>query len=81
MRGKILKRGIERPMFALNLQYKDDRLALELGSDVGAALPISAVVQQLRGVVRAKGRGGWDSSAITTVFEELDGIELKATEP
>jgi 3-hydroxyisobutyrate dehydrogenase-like beta-hydroxyacid dehydrogenase len=80
VRRKILKRAIEQPIFALNLQYKDVRLALELGADVGAALPISAVVQQLRGVARAKGRGGWDSSAITTVFEELDGVELKAAE-
>jgi 3-hydroxyisobutyrate dehydrogenase-like beta-hydroxyacid dehydrogenase len=81
IRGKILQRAIERPVFALNLQYKDVRLALELGSDVGAALPISATVQQLRGVVRAKGRGGWDSSAIVTVFEELDDAQLTATEP
>ena len=80
VRGKILERAIERPVFALDLQYKDVRLALELASDVGAALPVSAVVQQLRGAVRAKGRGRWDSSAIVTVFEELDGAELKATE-
>jgi hypothetical protein len=66
-------------VFALDLQYKDVRLALELASDVGAALPVSAVVQQLRGAVRAKGRGRWDSSAIVTVFEELDGAELRAT--
>ncbi|MCC6175953.1 MAG: NAD(P)-dependent oxidoreductase [Chloroflexi bacterium] len=81
IRGRILKRQIERPVFALNLQYKDVRLALEMASDVGAAVPVSAIVQQLRGVARAKGRGGWDSSAITTVFEELDDAVLTATEP
>jgi len=79
IRGKVMQRAIETPVFALDLQYKDIRLALELGADVGAALPISAVIQQLRGSVRARGRGGWDSSAIATVFEELDGAELRAT--
>ena len=81
IRGRVLKREIESPVFALNLQYKDARLALELASDVEAAMPVSAVVQQLRAAVRAKGRGGWDSSAVVTVFEELNNAELLATEP
>ncbi|MFN8524056.1 MAG: NAD(P)-dependent oxidoreductase [Chloroflexota bacterium] len=80
VRGKILPRTMETPSFALNLQHKDVRLALELGAEVGATVPISALVQQLRGVARARGRGGWDSSAIATVFEELDGAELRASE-
>jgi 3-hydroxyisobutyrate dehydrogenase-like beta-hydroxyacid dehydrogenase len=80
IRGRVLKREIESPVFSLNLQHKDARLAQELASDVEAALPVSAVVQQLRAAVRAKGRGAWDSSAIVTVFEELDDAELRATE-
>ena len=39
IRGRVLKREIESPVFALNLQYKDARLALELASDVEAAMP------------------------------------------
>jgi 2-hydroxymethylglutarate dehydrogenase len=81
IRGRVLKRELETPSFALNLQYKDVRLAQELAADVGAILPVSTVVQQLRTAVRAKGRGGWDSSAIVTAFEELDHAELRASEP
>jgi 3-hydroxyisobutyrate dehydrogenase-like beta-hydroxyacid dehydrogenase len=81
IRGRVLPRNLEAPSFALNLQYKDVRLAQELAADVGANLPVSAIVQQLRTAVRARGRGGWDSSAIVTAFEALDGVELRATEP
>ena len=80
VRPKVLARNFEPPSFALNLQYKDARLALDLASDVGAALPIGALVQQLRSSVRARGRGTWDTAAIATVFEELAGAELKATQ-
>jgi 3-hydroxyisobutyrate dehydrogenase-like beta-hydroxyacid dehydrogenase len=78
--SKVLARSFEPPSFALNLQHKDTRLALELASDVGAALPLGALVQQLRSSLRAKGRGRWDTAAIATAFEELDGAELKATQ-
>jgi 3-hydroxyisobutyrate dehydrogenase-like beta-hydroxyacid dehydrogenase len=81
IRGRVLKRQLETPSFALDLQFKDVRLAQELAADIGAILPVSAVVQQLRTAVRARGRGGWDSSAMVTVFEELDQAELRASEP
>ena len=79
VRPKVLARNFEPPSFALNLQYKDARLALDLAAEVGAALPIGALVQQLRSVARARGRGGWDTAAIATVFEELDGAELRGS--
>jgi 3-hydroxyisobutyrate dehydrogenase-like beta-hydroxyacid dehydrogenase len=79
VRPKVLARNFEPPSFALNLQYKDARLALDLAAEVGATLPIGALVQQLRSVARARGRGGWDTAAIATVFEELDGAELRGS--
>ena len=80
IRGRVLQRKLETPSFALNLQHKDVRLAQELAADVGAILSLSTIVQQLRTAARAQGRGGWDSSAIVTVFEELDHMERRATE-
>jgi 3-hydroxyisobutyrate dehydrogenase-like beta-hydroxyacid dehydrogenase len=77
--SKVLTGEYEPPSFALNLQYKDARLALDLAADAGATLPIGSLVQQLRAVARARGRGGWDTAAIATVFEELDGAELKVS--
>ena len=79
VRPKVLTRNFDPPSFALNLQYKDARLALELASDVGAALPIGALVQQLRTIVRARGHGNWDTAAIATVFEEMASAELRSS--
>jgi 3-hydroxyisobutyrate dehydrogenase-like beta-hydroxyacid dehydrogenase len=76
VKNKMLTGAYEPPSFALNLQYKDARLALDLASDVGASLPVGALVQQLRSVARSKGRGTWDTASIATVFEELDGARL-----
>jgi 4-hydroxybutyrate dehydrogenase/sulfolactaldehyde 3-reductase len=78
IRTKVLERAFEPPMFAMNLQHKDARLALELAGDVQMPLPIGATVQQLRESARAKGRGNWDASAIATILEELAGAELRA---
>ncbi len=77
VRNKMLTGAYQPPSFALNLQHKDARLALDLASDVGAALPIGALVQQIRAVARAKGRGTWDTASIATVFEELDSATLR----
>ncbi|MFN8524191.1 MAG: NAD(P)-dependent oxidoreductase [Chloroflexota bacterium] len=76
--GRVLTGHFQPPSFALDLQYKDARLALDLASDVGAAIPLGALVQQIRGVAKSKGKGRWDTSSIVTVFEELDGVELRS---
>jgi 4-hydroxybutyrate dehydrogenase / sulfolactaldehyde 3-reductase len=76
VRTKMLTGDYQPPSFALNLQHKDARLALDLAADVGATLPIGALVQQIRAVARGKGRGPWDTASIATVFEELDNARL-----
>lgn len=80
IKNKVFTRKFEPPSFALDLQYKDARLALELASDVGAALPIGALVQQLRTAARVKGRGRWDTASIATIWEELDEAVIQASE-
>lgn len=77
----VLTRAFQPAHFALDLLHKDTRLALELANEVGAAVPVAAVVQQLRSAARAKGRGRWDAAAIATIFEELADIELRAEAP
>lgn len=79
VRRKVLTRAFQPAGFALDLQHKDARLALELASDVGAAMPIGALVQQMRSSARTKGQGRWDTSSIATVWEELDGAVLQAS--
>ena len=52
---------------------KDLRIALEAGREYGVTLPIAALVDQMFGVLEAKGRGGWDHSALLTLIEEGSG--------
>jgi 2-hydroxy-3-oxopropionate reductase len=79
VRNKVFTRSFQPAGFALELQYKDARLALELASDVGASMPVGALVQQLRSSARAKGKGRWDTSSIATVWEELDDAIIQAS--
>jgi 2-hydroxy-3-oxopropionate reductase len=49
---------------------KDLGIALEAGREYGVTLPVTALVEQMFGVLEAKGRGGWDHSALLNVIEE-----------
>jgi 2-hydroxy-3-oxopropionate reductase len=52
---------------------KDLGIALAAGREYGATLPVTALVDQMFGVLEAKGRGGWDHSALLTIIEEGSG--------
>ena len=53
--------------------HKDLGIALEAGREYGVTLPVAAFVDQMFGVLEAKGRGGWDHSALLTLLEERSG--------
>ena len=52
---------------------KDLGIALEAGREYGVTLPVAAFVDQMFGVLEAKGRGGWDHSTLLTLLEERSG--------
>jgi 2-hydroxy-3-oxopropionate reductase len=52
---------------------KDLGIALEAGREYGVTLPVAAYVDQMFGMLEAKGRGGWDHSALLTLLEEKSG--------
>ena len=54
---------------------KDLGIALAAGREYGAALPVTALVEQMYGALVAKGRSDWDHSALLTLIEEgsVDG--------
>ena len=56
---------------------KDLGIALAAGREHGAALPVTALVDQMFGALVAKGRGGWDHSALITLIEEWSGDEAR----
>jgi 2-hydroxy-3-oxopropionate reductase len=49
---------------------KDLGIALEAGREYDVTLPVTALVEQKFRVLEAKGRGGWDHSALLTLIEE-----------
>jgi 2-hydroxy-3-oxopropionate reductase len=57
---------------------KDLRIVLELARSVDAALPATALVDQLYTALVAGGRGGWDHTALLAVLEDLAGGSSEA---
>jgi 2-hydroxy-3-oxopropionate reductase len=49
---------------------KDLGIALAVGREYGVTLPVAALVEQMFGALEAKGRGGWDHSALITLIGE-----------
>jgi 2-hydroxy-3-oxopropionate reductase len=62
------------PGFRVALQRKDLRLALETGAATGTPLPVTALVQELYGILAATGRGGWDNSSLAVLLQEFAGV-------
>ncbi len=60
--------------FRVSLQRKDLKLALENASATGTALPVTALVQQLYGVLANTGRADLDNSALALLMQELSGL-------
>ncbi len=59
------------PGFKIDLHYKDLGLIMESARALGVPLPTTAIVQEIFGALRAKGRGGLDHSAVITLLEDL----------
>ena len=65
-----------RPGFRIDLHHKDMGIVTEAARNVGAALPVGAVVAQLVASLRAQGDGGLDHSALLRAVERLSGAEV-----
>ena len=59
------------PGFKIDLHYKDLGLIMESARALGVPLPTTAIVQELFGALRARGRGGLDHSGVITLLEDL----------
>ena len=60
--------------FRLALHLKDLGIALELGKEVGAALPVSALAQQIEAGLVAQGHGDDDNSALARAIRSWSGL-------
>ena len=72
-RNKLLDHDFE-PGGKVEFHHKDLGIALQAGRGYGVALPVTALVDQMFGELKARGRGGWDHSALLTLIEERSGI-------
>src|SRR3712207_1985420 len=57
----------------VEFHHKDLGIALAAGREYGVALPAAAMVDEMFGALKARGRGGWDHSALITLIEEWSG--------
>jgi 2-hydroxy-3-oxopropionate reductase len=76
MRGPTMIADEFQPGFRVDLHRKDLGIALNTGKNVGAPLPVTALVAQLYEAVAAAGHGGLDHSALVTLYEDLAGERL-----
>ena len=61
--------------FKVSLHRKDLGIALQLARETGAALPISAICEQLEAGLIGQGHGDDDVSAVARTIRELSGLE------
>ncbi|HET7480970.1 MAG TPA: 2-hydroxy-3-oxopropionate reductase [Rubrobacteraceae bacterium] len=71
-REKFLSRDFG-PGGKVEYHLKDLRIALDTAREYEVALPVTAIVDQLFAALVAKGRGGWDHSALLTLIEDMSG--------
>ncbi|WP_299323454.1 NAD(P)-dependent oxidoreductase [Parasphingopyxis sp.] len=62
------------PGFSVDLQYKDHRLAEDLGRELKVPMPLNAAAMQLYQIIRAKGAGGKDVAEAANLFAEFAGV-------
>ncbi len=76
-KGPRILNGSFKPMFALDLEYKDILLGTMLAQELKIPVFLASVARQLFEMGRAKGLGGEDNSALVKVFEELYDVEVR----
>ncbi|MFI6079641.1 2-hydroxy-3-oxopropionate reductase [Streptomyces sp. NPDC051217] len=64
------------PGFRIDLHHKDMGIVTDAARNVGAALPVGAVVAQLVASLRAQGDGGLDHSALLRGVERLSDRQV-----
>jgi len=72
---KMLRRDYS-PLFAIDLLYKDNMLALDMARAYKAPLPLSVSTQTLNEMARAAGLGTEDTSALVKVYEGIYGVSV-----
>ncbi len=76
-----IERGDFEPGFSIDLQYKDHRLAGELGQRLGVPLFLNELAVQLYLAMRGRGMGGKDIVEAVRFIGELANADIYAPRP
>jgi 3-hydroxyisobutyrate dehydrogenase len=71
---QLLKEREFAPMFTANQMAKDFDLALDTGRNMDLPMPLTALVRQLYGAMKATGKGELDYFGLVALMEEMAGI-------
>jgi 2-hydroxy-3-oxopropionate reductase len=77
VRGPLVLKGDFKPGFKTNLHYKDLGIALAAGGEYGVPLPVTGLIHEMMGAMKAWGLGEYDHSGIITVLQRLAKVENK----
>ncbi len=73
----MITEGNFKPGFKIDLHIKDLNNALETGHEVGAPLPLTALVMEMLQTLHADGLGQNDHSGIAQYYEKIAGTEIR----
>jgi 3-hydroxyisobutyrate dehydrogenase len=75
MPNVVLENSFDEATFALKLQRKDTRIALETARSLGVSLPATTLAEQMYSIADARGWGDKDQTAVMNLYAETVGIE------
>jgi 3-hydroxyisobutyrate dehydrogenase-like beta-hydroxyacid dehydrogenase len=73
-KAQMLKDRNYAPAFTIAQMAKDFDIALDTAKAIDVPMPITSLVRQFFGTMKAKGKGELDFFAYVTLLEELAGI-------
>jgi 2-hydroxy-3-oxopropionate reductase len=77
MRGLSMIEHQFNPGFKVKLHRKDLNIVLKIARELGVALPVTAIVDQMFTNLITEGKGELDNSSLLTVIENLSKFEIK----
>jgi 2-hydroxy-3-oxopropionate reductase len=75
-RGPLVLKRDFKPGFKTRLHYKDLTIAMAVGSEYNVPLPLTGLIREMMGAMKALGREEYDHSGIITTLENLAGTDV-----
>lgn len=76
-KGPMMIEGNFEPGFRIALHNKDLNNAIQTGKELGVALPVTSIVQQMIVSLMNEGKGNKDHSAIANFIEDMSGATIR----